>query len=249
MRGGWPRFETCGCALGAGGIAAGTALMMHAPYQLVFGLALLTAFGAAGLWAAVRGRSRASRSAVVARVERALPALRNLLTTSSELLQGPDGDPAVTPRLYAPAPVRARVFADASKALTSVDPGSVISSASAIRAVAAGIGVWLIVAAGVAATTTRMAPGSRAVLPTGMSIAPATAGTAGNLQVTATIQPPDYTHLPSETVVNPAQIHAVEGSTLTLAIAAAGDRVSVEHDGAVRPLGRRVDGDTTIGLR
>ncbi|HWF83532.1 MAG TPA: hypothetical protein VG222_01725, partial [Vicinamibacterales bacterium] len=63
--------------------------------------------------------------------------------------------------------------------------------------------------------------------------------------MTATIRPPDYTQLAAQTLVDPAQIQAVEGSTLTLTIAATGDRVTVAHDEASHTLTRGAEGQFT----
>ncbi len=177
-------------------------------------------------------RLRATRrQRVVQIVERAHPQAHNLFITAGELSSGV---------LLAKSHVRQRVFERAAAASREVDLPAALPAAAMIRAIAVAGAAWLVV---VSATVwrgplARVAPGI---------IAPQTSTTArsgpGALQVTATIQPPTYTKLRSSTVVDPLQIEALHGSTLTLTVdAGLIDTATVEHDGVTRPLLRGSDG-------
>jgi hypothetical protein len=56
--------------------------------------------------------------------------------------------------------------------------------------------------------------------------------------VTVTKQPPAYAGLPATTVVDPAQIDALQGTAIVLAVDASAERVTAEHDGVVHALTR-----------
>ena len=230
-------IEAAGWALGGAGAAAGAALALRAASMVALGASALTALAVAVTCVVGRWRLRTARSAVVRRIERVTPGLRNLLVTAEELTSETSAEPASVPRLQASSQVRARVFADAARALGAADPRAAAAASPAIRAVAISAGMWLMVAGGFAATRgARAIPVSSASIPAAGRLRAAAAG--GTLHVTATVQPPDYTGLPAQTLVDPAQVQAVEGSALTLEIAASGDRVVVEHDGASRTLAR-----------
>jgi len=244
-------IEVLGRALCGAGVAAAAALMLHVRPGTAAALSALVAIVVAVRWIADRWRRRTARAAVVGRIERAQPTLRNLLVTadelgaclsnSSTLLAQQLREPRPTsPRLQAPPHVCARVFSDAARALEHADLRSAIPGSSALRAVLSGAGVWLIVAGGLGlARTTR----ASAVVPaSALASASRAAAAAGELHLTATVQPPGYTRLPAQTIVDPPELHAVEGSTLTLLIAAPGDRVFVEHDDGSRTVARGVDG-------
>ena len=62
------------------------------------------------------------------------------------------------------------------------------------------------------------------------------------LRLTATIQPPAYTGLAATTSTDPAQIDAVQGSTLTLALESSAANVTVEQNGTAASFVRGGDG-------
>jgi hypothetical protein len=237
-------IEASGWALCGAGIAAGAALMLHVRPGIAGALSVLAAIVTAVLWIADGWRRRTARSAIVAGIERAHPELRNLLVTAHELTltqELRERRPS-SPPLKVPPGVRARVFADTAKTIQTADLRSAIPSASAIRAAITGVGVSLIVAGGLAVTRTARAHAMiTASSPISFHSRSAAVAT-GDLHVTATIQPPGYTRLPAQTVVDPVELHAVEGSALSLEIGSPGDRVVIEHDDGSRTLARGVDG-------
>ncbi len=243
--------EASAWAVGGAGFGAGAALAWRARPAVAALVSIAVAVIVGAIWLARRWRERTARVAVVRRIERAEPALRNLLVTADELrlpkIYADDASGRGDEGLRAAPFVRARVFADAARTLRSLEPTAGAPRSSAIRAAAIASGVWLIVAIGVVAARvvrSNAGPGAGA----GLAQSSGRAASAGALHVTATVQPPAYTRLPAQTLVDPPQVQAVEGSALALTIAVPGDRVAVEHDGASRTLTRGADGRFTDRL-
>ena len=242
-------LEACGWALAGGAAAVSAALLMRIDRPLAFGAAALIALTIAVIWISRRWRFRTSRPAVIQRIERAEPSLRNLLVTADELGAGPGTqiEPDTFPRLRAAPRVRERVFADAVARLRAVDLALVVPRAQALRAVSIAVAALLLT--GGAAALAHIRRGNRepnALRPIAQSARSADMGST--LRVTATIEPPAYTGLPTQTILDPAELRAVEGSALTLTIAAAGNRVIIAHDEASSTVARGADGRFTQRL-
>jgi hypothetical protein len=179
--------------------------------------------------AAWRWRST-SRASIVAALERAQPEARNLFVTADELARE---------TLEAKPAVRARVFTDAAARALRLDLGLVWPSAPLMRAAVLAAIAWT------AVETVHLWRGS--VSPAGSSLVTRTTPPGGalggsRLQLTVAIQPPSYTALAATTVVDPEQLHAIEGSVLVLSIGASANSVSIDHDGQARALARGADG-------
>jgi hypothetical protein len=204
-------------ALTGAALAAAVMALTKRGLAVVSGAAVVFAIVATAFWVARRWRDRTARPAVLRRLEQAEPRLRNLLVTADEL------------RLRrASPPIHARVFADTARLVGSMDAASAASRVDALRAIAVAAVAWLLCGA--------VLVFARVDRPAG--IAQATTPAAGRglraddaLRVTATIQPPGYTHLEARTVVDPAQIEALEGSAVTVTVTASGRIVTIEHDG------------------
>jgi len=168
------------------------------------------------------------RPAIVCAIERAFPASRNLFFTADELDAG---------RLTTTEAMRSRVFADAAAVARGVDPRAV---APLYRVAVAGGAAAAAIAIAVAVPRLSR-PFSKAVAIVRPSRGSPAPSIDGRLRITATIQPPEYTGLARTTAVDPAQVRAVEGSTLTIAVDSQADRVTAIHDGASAVLPRGGD--------
>jgi hypothetical protein len=228
--------ESDGERLVAGAIAAGLrrARLLALIEAVGWGLAAAAAAAGAGALIAVAVAvwrwTSISRASVVRSFERAQPDAANLFVTADEL-----GRHA----LEAKPAVRARVFADAAACAQRVNQSVVFPSRRVALALTIAVLAWT------TAETVQLwrggrpaaAPGTRssALSPRGPSARP-------QMQITVVVQPPAYTGLKSETLVEPEQLQAIEGSVLVLSIDATADRVDVEHDGVTRSLTRSAGG-------
>ncbi len=248
--------EVCAWAMSGAAVAAGVSLLTRAKPVLAVSVSALTALVVVSVWFARRWRVRTSPAVIVQRIEHAEPSLRNLLVTANEMGVAHDSSigvaqnfsPAVSgsaaPRLHASPHARRRVFAEAATHVSSIDIAAAISRSSAVRAVSVAAVVWLLI--GVAAMRVHAyRPGPGAIASQQANELSHVAVASGALRVTATIRPPDYTRLAALTLVDPAQLQALEGSALTLTITATGDRVTVAHDDASRTLTRGAEGQFT----
>ncbi len=249
--------EACAWAMCGAAAAAGASLLTRARPVLAVCASLLAALVVLSVWFARRCRVRTSRAVVVRLIEHAEPSLRNLLVTANEIgvvqdssIVGvvQDFSPAFSagaaPRLHASPHARSRVFADAATHVSSIDIAAAISRSPAVRAVSVAAVVWLLVG-GAAMRVHTHRPGPGATPPQQAGEMLHATGTSGVLRVTATIRPPDYTRRAAQTLVDPAQLQALEGSAVTLTITATGDRVTVAHDEAPHALTRGAEGQFT----
>ena len=173
----------------AEGIAAGTAA---AAISRVAGLVAAIAY-IAWRWQDSRRRS------VVEAAEQSHPELRNLLITLER-------DRARHARRHAMRRVQ-RVMVKAASRAKSIDPARVFPATRLAQVVVVAAVAWTVVAVANLAAVAGNAPRSGGRVDAGRRPAP--------LRVTATIQPPAYTGLAATTSIDPAQIDAVQGSTLT----------------------------------
>jgi hypothetical protein len=183
--------------------AAATALMITRTFQSSSRESLSAAAIVALVAAAAVGffRRRAiQRDEVVCVLERAEPSLKNLLVTANELTTG---QLAASPR------VRARVFSDAASVVQAIDLRRALPVGRAARGGFVAAVAWLFLLSPVF----WRGGASSAVRPAGTPAATA-ARTSVGLRVTATVQPPAYTRLPAQTLTDPPQIEAVEGSSV-----------------------------------
>jgi hypothetical protein len=181
-------------------------------------------------------RSEIARRAIVRALERGAPVSRNLILTADEIAQG-----ALTP---SPA-TRARVFADAAAVAARVEARAALPARPAAVAVSIAAVAWAAVAASALWHT-----GMTAIVPAiARSSAPGAGPGAGALHVTIVVRPPKYTALPDATFIDPAQVQAIEGSELAIAVAAPSGAVTVEHDGATRSLDRSAGGTLSDSIR
>ncbi|MBI1809865.1 MAG: DUF4175 family protein, partial [Gemmatimonadetes bacterium] len=130
--------------------------------------------------------------------------------------------------------IRDRVFADAAARARQVDLRRAFPFTPLVRSVAVASVVWIVVAA--------RRPISRVTLFDQSASSAFTTVAPGALRVTTTIQPPAYTGLAGTTLVDPAQLQAIEGSTLTISIESPAATLALEQDGASRPLARASNG-------
>ena len=197
-------------ALAWGGAAAAIWLMASPPV-LVF---VLT-------W-----RLRASgRKAVVTAIERTHRDARNLFVTADELSRGV---------LSAKPVVRDRVFAHASLESQRLNLKTFARILPFTRAASVAGAAWILV---LTASMWRQ-PLDRLTGRGGSGSASSAAVGAAGLRVSVSLTPPGYTRLAPSSTVDPQQIAAVEGTVASLAIDGSAARVTVEHEGATRPLTR-----------
>jgi hypothetical protein len=179
---------------------------------------------AAWRWRAAR------RSTILRAIERTQPASRNLFVTADELAGG-----ALTTSTL----MRARVFADAAAVSRRLDARTIVPGVRALAAAALALVAWTV------ATTMPFWRGSLARVTTDVrqrAHAPVRPSAPAPLHITVTIRPPAYTGLKETAIADPAQVQAVEGSTLALVVDATAQRLTMEHDGASQALVRDVDG-------
>ena len=198
----------------AEGIAAGTAA---AATSRVAGLVAAIAY-IAWRWQDSRLRS------VVEVAEQSHPELRNHLITWNEIAAGTlDVTPAARERVMVKAALRAK----------SIDPARVFPATRLAQVVVVAAVAWTVVGG----ANWRRSPATR-----GGPAASSAQATSVPLRVTATIQPPAYTGLAATTSIDPAQIDAVQGSTLTMALESPAADVTVEQNGTAASLARDRDG-------
>jgi hypothetical protein len=205
-------------ALGVGAVAAEIATLARMPR-----LATTLTAAVAAFLLGLRRRMQ-SRAAVLARLEHAEPRSRNLLVTADELRDREDIKPAV----------RARVLADASAVASRIELARALPAAAARRAAIVAAAMWTVVGVTTLTVDRRIDGQSR---PAAQDRS-ADAVPPGSMRITATIEPPRYTGQPSATIVDPAEVRAVEGSRLILRIDGPTSRVTVTGAGgahAVEP--------------
>ena len=201
---------------------------------VAWGLAVAASAPAAGVLIATvvavwRWRA-SSRASAVRRLERAHPDSRNLIVTADELARE---------TLAARPLVRARVFADAADRVQRIDLRAAFPIAPLVRAALLAAVAWT------AVETAHLWRGQLTRAGSVMlsrSASPSRAQAPTRLQVSIAIQPPAYTGLEETRAVDPDQLQAIEGSTLSLSIDASMQRVSIEHDGRTRTLSRDAGG-------
>jgi len=195
---------------------------------ITVGIAATASSRVAGLTAAVayiawRWQDSRRRSIVEA-AEQRHPELRNLLITWDEISEG---TLAVTPS------ARERVMAKAASRANSIDFARVVPATRLAQVILVAAIAWTVV--GVAnwrrSSAARRGP-----------VAASTQAPVVTLRLTATIQPPAYTGLAATTLTDPAQIDAVQGSTLTLALESSAASVTVEQNDTAASLARGADG-------
>jgi len=164
------------------------------------------------------------RHSIVEAAEQCHPELRNLLITWNEISEG---TLAVTPS------ARERVVAKTASTAKSIDLARIVPATRLAQLVLVAAVAWTVV--GVA--NWRRSSGARLSGPAASNQA-----SAAPLRFTATIQPPAYTRLAATTSADPAQIEAVQGSTLTLALDSAAENLTVEQNGTAASLVRDGDG-------
>jgi len=167
------------------------------------------------------------RRSIVEAAERRHPELRNLLITWNEISEG---TLAVTPS------ARERVMAKAASRATSIDLAWTVPATRLVRVVLVAAVAWSVVGL---ATWRRSSATRRG------TVAASEQAPAEPLRLTATIQPPAYTGLAATTSTDPAQIDAVQGSALAIALDSAAANVAVEQNGTAASLVRDGDGRFT----
>jgi hypothetical protein len=201
---------------------------------MTVGIAAAASSRVAGLVAAIsyvawRWQDSRRRSIVEA-AEQRHPELRNLLITWNEISEG---TLAVTPS------AREWVMAKTASRAKSIDFARIVPATRLAQVVLVAAVAWSVV--GLA--TWRQSSAARRG-----PVAASKQAQAAPLRLTATIQPPAYTGLAATTSTDPAQIDAVQGSALTMALDSTAANVAVEQDGTVAPLVRESDGRFTSRL-
>jgi len=173
---------------------------------------------------AVARASSTVRPTVARRLERANPALNNLVVTAEEILSG---------TLQSRPAIRQRVMEEATSAARGAGTRAMwpVGRITALLVIATVI--WT---ARTAYTTPTVAgvPPDRPNIP-----GPAP---SSDLQVAITIDPPAYTGLPSTKSVNPANLQAIEKSRLEFSITSAAQGVDVDVNGLKTTATRGADG-------
>jgi hypothetical protein len=209
-------------AVAGAAFAAATTLVITRAFQLssreslsAVAIVELVVVAAVGFF-----RRRAiQRDEVVCVLERAEPSLKNLLVTANELTTG---QLAASPR------VRARVFSDAASVVEAIDLRRALPVGRAARGGLVAAVAWLFLLSQVF----WRGGASSAVRPAGSPAAIA-ARTAVRLRVTATVQPPAYTRLPAQTLTDPSQIEAVEGSSVNVVMGSYAMQTVVQKTGYI----------------
>lgn len=172
------------------------------------------------------------RRSIVEAAEQSHPELRNLLITWNEISEG---TLAVTPS------ARERVMATTAARAKSIDLARVVPATRLAQVVLVAAVAWTVVG---------LANWRRSSVARRSPLAASRQAPAAPLRLTATIQPPSYTRLAAATVTDPAQIDAVQGSTVTMALDSTAANVAVEQDGTaamlVRERGGRFTGRLTL---
>jgi hypothetical protein len=165
-----------------------------------------------------------ARAAVVDDIEQSHGELKNLLITWDEISEG---------RLEAKPDVRARVLMKTAARAKRVDLARVFPMTRLAQALVIAAVTWTVVGVGMwrRASMLRRTDATSA----------ARVASAG-LRFSATIQPPAYTGLPSQTIADPSRIEGLQGSALTLAIESTATGVTIEQDGASTALARDAGG-------
>lgn len=169
-----------------------------------------------------------TRSAVVRRVERANPALGNLVVTAEEIQSN-----ALITRPH----VAERVFHDATAAVERIDARTLWRPLRLGLLLAIAVSAWMV--------HTVLARSSSRPADTGTASAerPGSASVAAaDLQVSVTLRPPSYTSLPPATSSNPSEIRAVENSRLEFSISTTAREPGLEINGVKRTLDRQSGG-------
>jgi hypothetical protein len=182
-------------------------------------------FAVAVIVAAVRSAA-ASRPAVVRRLERANPALANVIVTAGEIH---DGSLSTRPD------VAERVFRDAALAMDRADASAIWRPRRVIAVLLLAASLWV----AHAALTRRNAASLTLDRPADTS---ASRILPGELQVTVTVRPPSYTGLQPATLMNPAEVRAIENSQLEFAVRSAARDLALEINGVKRTLTGGTDG-------
>ena len=198
-------------AAGAGAVAAAWSI----PAGL--GLAIVVAVARA---------SNTARPAVARRLERANPALNNLVVTAEEMLSG---------TLRARPAIRQRVVDEAASAAREARTRAMWPIARIAALLLTAAVIWI-------ARTAYMSRTVAGVQSDRPSIPGPNAAPSVDLQVAVTIAPPPYTGLPSTKSVNPANLQAIENSRLEFSIASRAEGVDVDVNGLKTTATRGADG-------
>jgi hypothetical protein len=177
---------------------------------------------------------RGTPANVVAAIEDTHPDARNVLVTAQEITSGTLAvKPAVRDRVMGQAAAQARRV-DLALAFPVSRIWPVLTLAAVVWVMAGGLRVWR--GGPKSAQTAATRPAAAAALPV--------------LRFSATVRPPSYTGGKAETFEDPAQIAAIEGSMLTIAVETPAQSAALEHDGVSHPLARSADnrmtGDVTL---
>jgi len=175
---------------------------------------------------------RGARATVIAAIEDAHPDSRNVLATASEIGDGRlDVKPFVRDRVMRAAAVQAR----------RVDLARALPLSRVVPVVGVAFVVWL------AGGGLRMLRGGKTIEQVGRPVAAPASASAQTLHLNATVRPPAYTHLQAESLRDPTQVTAIQGSTLSIDLASPAGAVTIEHDGTKAALTRRANDGHLIG--
>jgi hypothetical protein len=167
------------------------------------------------------------RRSIVEAAEQCHPELRNLLITWNEISEG---TLAVTPSACE------RVMAKAAARAKSIDLARVVPATRLAQVVLVAAVAW---------TSVGLANWRRSSAALRSPVTASKQNPAAPLRLTATIHPPAYTGLAAATLTDPAQLDAVQGSTVTVAVDSTAAIVSVEQNGTAASLVRDGDGRFT----
>lgn len=223
--------------LQAAATGVGIGLVVAAPFVLVAllngvnvrlttltGLALAMAGGILA-WA----RRDRSESASAAAIEARAPHCRNVVVTAAALLKDQGHTPTTVCRV---------VMCDAAEVARTVSPTVLMPWTRPAGHVVAGALIF-------ASTYLVTIPGAAALLP-GLTAEASSAPSVSSVR--ATITPPAYTGLPTETVSDPERLSALAGSQVVFTIAGGGTRMSIETAQGASVATRNADGDFAASM-
>ena len=149
-------------------------------------------------------------------VERRASASRNIVLTATELMMQP------TPMR---ADVRARVFRDADRVISGLDPTRLFPAGRPLAMLAAGVLLWVIAL---------LLVSPRIAAP---DAAPVVAGESVSIDAVAvTVTPPPYTGRPAQTLRNPARLEVLAGSRVRVAAEGRAAAMRIETLAGSQPL-------------
>ena len=155
-------------------------------------------------------------------VEQRAPGSRNIIVTAAELADRP-----VPMR----EDIRARVFRDAARATSALDPATLFPARRALLALGAGAMLWALALVLVSARPAAS-----------VDSAPISVDAPSIVRVEVRITPPAYAGRPVQSLTDPARIEALAGSKIHLTVRGTAAALMIETIGDSQPIAPRATG-------